>query len=208
MAELRYKCFFVMPFQAELHYFYLYLRNHLESRHALHVERGDHAVLTTALLEKIRGQINDRFYEVGFGHAQKKPIVFLTQDRPEDTPVDIRQFEVIPYELSDEASLIRKLDNAIQNLFRTEFDDLYNGALELLRQFNRDNETQHDSANQAEFQARVMRTRRIRPIPEPDDERDYVEFLLPKIMGEATEVSLMKQITDWIDTKFDDASNG
>jgi len=42
-------CFVVMPFRAELNYFYLYVQKHLTEKHGLRVERGDHHVLTKAL---------------------------------------------------------------------------------------------------------------------------------------------------------------
>lgn len=37
-------CFVVMPFRAELNFFYLFLRGHLNEKHGLRVERGDHKI--------------------------------------------------------------------------------------------------------------------------------------------------------------------
>jgi hypothetical protein len=50
-------CFVVMPFRAELNYFYLYIQRYLSEKHGLRVERGDHRVLTKALMDKVRDQI-------------------------------------------------------------------------------------------------------------------------------------------------------
>jgi hypothetical protein len=51
-------CFVIMPFRAELNYFYLYLQQYLQNKHGLHVERGDHRILTKPILEKVRDQIH------------------------------------------------------------------------------------------------------------------------------------------------------
>jgi hypothetical protein len=39
-----------MPFKKELNFFYLFLQRHLKEKHGLHVERGDHKILTIPLL--------------------------------------------------------------------------------------------------------------------------------------------------------------
>lgn len=51
------KCFVIMPFRADLNYFYLYLRDYLREQHGVDAERGDHEVLTKPLMEKIRENI-------------------------------------------------------------------------------------------------------------------------------------------------------
>lgn len=42
-----------MPFIEELHYFYLYMRDHIGNLHHMDCERGDAQVLTVPILEKI-----------------------------------------------------------------------------------------------------------------------------------------------------------
>ena len=51
----RKRCFVLMPFRPELHYFYLYLARHLRDKHSIDCERADNRVLTVPLLEKILG---------------------------------------------------------------------------------------------------------------------------------------------------------
>ena len=128
-------CFVAMPFRPELNYFYLYLRKHLGDTHGLRVERGDHRVLTKALMEKVRDQIVEAdvllgditganpnvLYEIGLAHAFGKPVVFLTQDDPVDAPVDVRHFEFIHYDLQRHEELLAKLDSAIQSVFIGEY---------------------------------------------------------------------------------------
>ena len=51
-------CFVIMPFSAELHYFYLFLQRHIEEKHGVKCIRGDADVLTVPILDKIRGYID------------------------------------------------------------------------------------------------------------------------------------------------------
>lgn len=53
------KCFVIMPFAPELHYFYLYLRKHVEEKHGVRCERADDQVLSIPILEKIQGSIQN-----------------------------------------------------------------------------------------------------------------------------------------------------
>src|SRR5215475_3516513 len=131
MAEQPRYCFVAMPFRAELNYFYLYVKRHLEESYGLRVERGDANVLTKPLMDKVREQIlradlvigdvtggnPNVFYEIGLAHAVGKPVLFLTQDAPENAPVDIRQFEFIRYDLAQHNEFLAKLDNAITSAF-------------------------------------------------------------------------------------------
>ena len=51
-------CFVIMPFRPELHYFFLFLKRHIEEQHNIDCERGDGQVLTRPILEKIAGYID------------------------------------------------------------------------------------------------------------------------------------------------------
>lgn len=209
-------CFFVMPFRPELNYFYLYVKKYLEEKHGLRVERGDTAILTKSLMDKIREQIlkadiiigditsknPNVFYELGLAHAYGKPIIFLTQEPPEQAPVDIRQFEFIVYDLGRHDEFLSKLDNAIQNVFEETYKELYEQALELLRTFNVDNKSNYNPATMEEFQARVMRGEQTEGIPALDKQDLVANFLMPKILQNATDINVMKQLTEWLTIKY------
>lgn len=205
-------CFVVMPFRPELNYFFLYVSRYLREKHGLRVERGDHRILTKALMDKIRDQILESdvilgditsanpnvFYELGLAHAYGKPIIFLTQEPPRDAPVDIRQFEFIEYSLEHHEEFLRKLDNAIQNVFVEKYDVLYQEALQLLKKFNSDSGSGYPSASLEEFQARVMRGEQTQEIPSAETMDLRAEFLLPKVIQETTDVGTMKRMMEWI----------
>jgi hypothetical protein len=204
-------CFVVMPFRPEFNYFYLYLQRHLYDKHGLRVERGDHQILTKPLMDKIREKVVEAdvllaeitssnpnvFYEVGLAHAFGKPVIFLTQDDPSKAPVDIRQFEFIEYELSKHEDFLVKLDNAIQNVFVGKYRDLYSIAADLLKKFNAEAGSSYPAASREEFQARVMRSEQSQGIPPVDAKGILAEFLLPKILKEATDVMIMKKVMEW-----------
>jgi hypothetical protein len=205
-------CFVVMPFRPELNYFYLYVQRHLTEKHGLRVERGDHHVLTKALMDKIREQIVEAdvllgditsgnpnvFYEIGLAHAFAKPVIFLTQDPPASAPVDVRQFEFIHYDLQRHEEFLGKLDNAIQNVFVGKYRALYDTASDLLRGFNSAMNTSYLAAALEDFQARVMRGEQTQDVPPADEKERFAEFLLPKILREATDVIVMKKVMEWV----------
>src|SRR5215212_8595936 len=124
------QCFVIMPFTPELHYFYLYLRHHLQTKHNLVCERADSDVLTVPLLDKIKDYISradiiiadcsgrnpNVFYELGIAHTLNKDVILITHDPVSEAPSDIRHYEFIHYELSNEVTFLQKLDNALENI--------------------------------------------------------------------------------------------
>jgi hypothetical protein len=205
-------CFVVMPFRPELNYFYLFVQKYLSEKHGLSVERGDHRILTKALMDKVRDQIikadvligdvtlgnPNVFYEIGLAHAFGKPVIFLTQDSPANAPVDVRQFEFIQYDLQRHEEFLAKLDNAIQNVFIVRYEALYELAQNLLQRFNRGTSSSYVAASLKDFQERVMRGEQSQEIPSADDEDRLAEFLLPKVLKEATDVVIMRKVMDWV----------
>lgn len=205
-------CFIVMPFRGELNYFFLYIQKYLHERHGLDVRRGDTDILTKALMEKIESEIQaadliigdithpnpNVFYELGLARANRKPIIFLTQDDPEKAPVALRPFEFIKYDLAKHQDLLTKLDNAIANAFGQGYQKLYGTAMSLLQSFNNDTVSTYGPATFEEFQARVMRGERAEGIPEGVALR---EFLLPKIVAEATDMTVIRKLEKWLSEK-------
>ena len=203
-----------MPFRPELNYFFLYLKKYLEEKYRIRVERGDSNVLTKELMRKISDQISSAsflladitgnnanvFFELGIAHATNKPIIFLTQDAPKDAPVDIRQFEFIHYELGRHEDFFAKLDNAVRNVLGSSLDvtHLYESARDLLKQFNLDSGFVHDQASRDEFHARLVRAAETQGIPQLEDSARLAGFLLPRILEDATDLTVMQRVTGWL----------
>src|SRR5437588_1324515 len=139
MSDVRPKCFVIMPFKPELHYFYLYLKQHIEQTHHIECERGDAQVLTVPLLEKINDYISradviiadcskrnpNVFYELGIAHAHGKEVILITGDLISEAPSDIRHFEFIRYDLDRHVEFLDRLDNALRNVFRDRYEGLF-----------------------------------------------------------------------------------
>lgn len=205
-------CFVAMPFRPELNFFYLYVQKHLKEKHGLRVERGDKNVLTKALMDKVRDQIVEAdlllgdvtdgnpnvLYEIGLAHAFGKPVIFLTQQDPAAAPVDVRQFDFIHYDLQRHEEFLGKLDNAVHNVFVGKYRTLYDVATELLKQFNLGTGSTYTAASLEDFQARVMRVEQSQHIPPVSESEQFAEFLLPKILGEATDVTIMRKVMEWV----------
>src|ERR1700733_8585497 len=104
MSKIRPFCFVIMPFRPELHYFYLFIKRHIEDRHNIDCERGDAQILTKPILDKVSeyikradviigdcpGRNPNVFYELGIAHAADKNVILLTQDDVKEAPSDVR----------------------------------------------------------------------------------------------------------------------
>jgi len=204
-------CFVVMPFRPELNFLFLFLQRYLGEQHGLRVRRGDTSILTLSLMEKIEAEIQSAdliigditysspnvFYELGIARAFGKPIIFMTQDRPEEAPVDLRQFEFISYDLANDQDLLAKLDNAIRNALGEGYTELFEEAVTLLKKFNSDLGSSYLPVSFEEFQARVIRGENLEGIPDPRDPT-YQEFLLPKIIADSTDIAVIRKLNRWL----------
>ena len=209
-------CFVVMPFRPELNYFYLYLQQYLQSKHGLHVERGDHRILTKSLLEKIKDQILQAdvliadithrnpnvFYELGLAHAAETPVILITQDRVEDAPADIRHLEFIVYDLARHDEFLAKLNNAVHNVFVENYKSLYARATRLLKSLNAQRRVTLAKTSVEEFQARVVQGERTQGLPEKNDKGGWAGFLLPRIVDNPWDAKIMHEIDAWLTAKF------
>jgi hypothetical protein len=209
-------CFVVMPFRPELNYFYLYIQHYLGDRHALRVERGDHRILTTPLLEKVRGDIQradviigditgrnpNVFYELGIADVSGKPVILITQDASEDVPTDVKHLEFIRYDLGKHFEFLPRLDNAIHNVFVSRYSALFAEAQLLLQRCNQAMGAAFEAASEEEFQGRVASVERIQGIPDPEDLIVRAEFLLPRVVRNTADVSVMKVLTQWLQLSF------
>lgn len=205
-------CFVIMPFRPELNYFFLFIKDYLERKYKIQVQRGDNDILTKPLMEKIRNQIIQSdfiiaditgknpnvFYELGIAHANGKKVLFLTQEDPKDAPVDIRQFEFILYNLSQHTEFLSKLDNAMQNIFVGKYQELYKESLRLLDSFNKENNSKYKPANIDEFRARLIRTERSDSITSNRQSNQRTKFLLPKIVQDSIDIDVMESIVKWL----------
>ena len=204
-------CFFIMPFRADLNFLYLYLQKYLDEKHRIHVERGDHHILTQPLTEKILRQITqcdfvvadvtggnpNVFYELGVAHTLKKPVIFLTQDEPKDAPVDIRPYEFIVYDLGSHTKLLGDIDNAISALFRERHRDLYQKAQTVLAEFNREIGQRYIAVSEEEFLSRLLRSGGAEAVELVTEETQLKRTLLAKIVKDTSEVTVMEKITSW-----------
>jgi nucleoside 2-deoxyribosyltransferase len=160
-------CFFVMPFSAEMHYFYLYVRKYVEGKHNLICERADDRVTTLPLSEKVRGQVQradviiadctgrnpNVMYELGLAHAYERKVVLLTRDAIDSIPSDLRQFEFVKYDQGDHLNFLQKLDGALDNIFKLRYEEQFSTAQKYFKQLTATCPTAREAAKE-EFAAR------------------------------------------------------
>jgi len=209
-------CFVIMPFLEELHFFYLYMRDHIERVHHLDCERGDAQILTVPLLEKINSYIRKAdviiadctgrnpnvFYELGIAHAHEKNVILITKDSVSEAPTDIRHFEFIQYHLQQDKEFLERLDNALRNVFVNRYEPLYGAAQDIFRRFRAETNANVRMASKQLFVARIAASEQTRELPDAEDPRELAYLVLPKIVEDSTDISTMDMMTGWLSRHF------
>lgn len=210
-------CFVIMPFRPDLHYFYLFLKQHVEQHHQIKCERGDAQVLTKPIIEKINDDIRladvivadcsgsnpNVFYELGLAHAHDKDVILITHDEIKEAPADIRHYEFIQYQFDKHIEFLERLDNALRNVFAEQYESLYERAKVVFAEFSKATKAQVAQASKEKFLQRVFAVPNWQ-LPSVDDALSVAEFVLPRIIAEGHDAAVMKQITDWLSTQKKD----
>ena len=214
MSETQRTCFVIMPFSPELHYFYLFLKQHLEKEHGLKCQRGDDQVLTQPIIEKTKESIlkadlliadcsgcnPNVFYELGLAHAYNKKVILITHDPIEEVPADIRHYDFIRYNFSQHGEFLEKLDNAIRIVFAPRYESLYETAKSVFTEFCQATQAQAMQASEEEFVKRVVADEG--KFPASDKAIEKARFVLPKIVANSQDIDVMDQITDWLKARL------
>ena len=212
MSEAERVCFIIMPFDPELHYFYLCLKQHIKHYHGIRCERADAQVLTKPILDKINdfirkadviiadcsGRNPNVFYELGIAHAHEKKVILITKDAIHEAPSDIRHYEFIHYELDKHTEFLKKLDNALHNVFFESYESLYERAMDIFNEFVNATHAQVHIASKETFMSCVMRAECTENLPSMDDDAGVEKFVLPKIIADSRDAAIMSQITKWL----------
>jgi nucleoside 2-deoxyribosyltransferase len=215
MTQPEKTCFVIMPFSAELHYFYLYLEQYLLTHHGIKCERADSSVGTAPFLDKIlryiqhadfviadcSGNNPNVLYELGVAHASGKQVVLLTKGTVADIPSDIRHYEFIVYDLAKHTEFLEKLDKALNNLFVERYDELYRRAQVIFTEFRQATNLRVTMSSKDVFVAQTKAAERTQTLPSVDEEVAIAEFTLPRIVAESQEVAVMGEIVAWISRK-------
>ena len=201
-----------MPFKPELHYFYLYIKKHIEERHGIECYRGDNDVLTIPILDKIKKDLEranviiadcternpNVFYELGIAHTLNKKVILITMDDVAEAPTDIRHYEFIKYRLDKHEEFIGRLDNALRNVFIEDYENLYEKAIFILDQFKAEKALRIKPLDKSIFISRIMQIEVSHTIPSLDDEYRLKQFLLPKIIDISEDFKIMEIATKWL----------
>jgi hypothetical protein len=201
-----------MPFVPELHYFYLFLQEHLKEEHNIDCERADNRILTIPLLEKIKEQILNAgviiaditgrnanvFYELGLAHAYGKKVILITSDPIKEVPSDIRHYDFIHYDLQNHVEFFSKLNNALYHIFIEDYKDAYNKAITFLKAFNKETKMNCKPVSDQIFRIRFIKAERTQDIPHKTDTKRLRASLLPLIIENSTQVDVMECIITWL----------
>jgi hypothetical protein len=212
MPESQRRCFVIMPFRPELHYFYLFLKQHIEQKHSILCERGDTKVMTVPILDKINEYIRNAdvliadcsgrnanvFYELGIAHAHGKKVILISQDPVHEAPTDVRHYEFISYELGDHLTFLERLDSALRNVFFERYESFHNRAMQVLSEFRKAIGISIQAATKEVFLERVIAAEREGKIPLSEEATPVDRFLLPKIIADPSDYDVMTKEANWL----------
>jgi hypothetical protein len=142
-------CFVAMPFTAQHHFVYLFLKNHIEATYLFSCERADDRILEMAIWEKMRDMIVSAevvvadvtggnanvLYELGLAHASKRRTVLITSDPIERVPTDIRLFDIVQYQFGQHSHFLGRFDIAMRTALGITYDLEFEEAVVYFREF-------------------------------------------------------------------------
>jgi hypothetical protein len=210
-------CFVIMPFKPELHYMYLFMKQHIEATFSgTSCERGDAKILTVTVLDKIAvyikqadvviadctGRNPNVFYELGMAHALGKPVLLITADKVTDMPTDIRSFEFIPYQLDDEKGFVGKLDLALGPILNNQFEEVYTQVSGFFDKFRNETHRAIAQATKEEFTSAASAKTRTSGMPKLDDKKAVATLFLPLMVQGPTDLDVMLEMNKWIQQQF------
>jgi len=193
-----------MPFSAESYYFYRYLQTRIEENHKVVCQKADDEVRTVSMWEKIRDMIRaadviiancsgrnpNVLYELGMAHAFGKKFILLSCDPIESVPTDIRHFEVIRYDHSNEMDFLQRLDTALEYILVERYDEQFHQAARYFEQFAGVC-AEARKATKQEFVARYKGA-------EEAGETIVPVKLLAFIIGNSNDVSVMEKLLSFV----------
>jgi len=212
MSEFKGVCFVIMPFTAELHYFYLYLKQHLETAHRLQCERADDAdtdadIFTETIRTKIQkadliiadctGCNANVMYEVGMAHAYNRKVILITQDDPKTIPSDLKHYTFILYELRKHIAFLDELNHRLEHFFG-DAELLYQQAVALCAEFEQATGIALKKVDAHQF----AQTVRNHQLPAADDKFGFAFVILPIISANSSDPHVHKSIFNWISTTY------
>jgi hypothetical protein len=213
------RCFFIMPFAPGFHYFYRYLKEHIEAHHDLECHRVDDVPhFTQAIIDKIKDEIRaadiiiadisggnpNVFYELGLAHAHEKFTLLVTQDDYHKLPFDVESFRVLSYQNPDH--FLAEIDQILIARFSPlYYQALYAQAVDLYQQMQVALVLDTTVVPREEFISTLQDLER-RSLwsyaAVQDDDIRLADFLLSLIIEEYRVSAIRERITQWLVERY------
>lgn len=211
------RCFIIMPFRKELHYFYLYLKDYLNKTYGLTCQRADDAVSFGSFSDKIKRLIKDAdiiiaectggnpnvFYEVGIAHSLEKYVILMMQVgkdfTPQEIPSDVRHYDFLLYELDNHTEFLNKLDERLNNYYFERYKSLYKRAEKLIADFSLATKLSISIVSENVFVASLKEAERDGPLLSPYSPDGELAFsLLTLAIVDGDKPTITGRLADWI----------
>ena len=213
-----------MPFAASSHFFYRYLKEHIEQHHDLECHRVDDVPhFTQAIIEQIKDEIRaadviiadisggnpNVFYELGLAHAQEKFTLLVTHDEYSKLPFDIESFRVLSYQNPD--SFIAEIDQILIARFSPlYYTALYAQATDLYEQMQTALNLDTTVVSRDDFIVTLQDLERRHLWSYASVQNDDIrlaDFLLSLIIEEYRVSAIRERVTQWLLERYGGGDN-
>ena len=209
------RCFFIMPFAPGHRYFYLYVKQHIETRHDFECHRVDDVPhFTQAIIDQIQDEIRDAdiiiadvsggnpnvFYELGLAHALDKFVLLVTQDDYDKLPFDIEGLRVLSYRNAE--NFLTELDQILIARFSPQhYGALYAQAQDLFERVRADLRLDITLIPRDRFISTLqdLEHRRLWSYTDVQDNASKLaDFLLSLVIEERHVPEIRQQVDEWL----------
>jgi hypothetical protein len=211
MTDNRPICFFIMPFNSESDFFYEYLKEHIEKNQLIRCERADQSGGQGTFLDKIISHIKKSdviiadcscgnpnvMFELGIAYNENKDIIYITRDRSDNFPSDIKHFDFINYGTNKPKAFLEIVEDALTRVLSGRYESLYSKAIELQKQFNGSTGLNTIANTKEKFIELIESAKEIQRIPNFDETNALNQFLLPRIIRDSEDMVIMNHIVKW-----------
>lgn len=205
------KCFVIMPFRPELHLFYKYMKNHLETKYSIICERADTSITGEPFLDKIKEYISNAgiiisdctegnpnvFYELALAHLQNKKVIHISQDNSNDIPSDNKHRDFIFYKLDKEEQFTSDLDRAVDYFLVEIYEKYYQIAEKIINKFITDSDITLNLKSKDDFIKQIKTIEFSTVLPKPVPNMAFGSFIYPKIVIDEN-ISIREKFNTWL----------
>ena len=207
-------CFYAMPFNAQSHYVYLFVKSIVESQFDVIITRADDAqYLSSEIIAKIQQHVNNCdfaiadlsgnnanvLYEVGLLHAKNSDIIFVSGELPAAAPFDVNSFPIYSYHGMDHEHFQARLVEAVSWQVNGKYYEFRRITESLIKRYNAAHGTDYSMIGEERFSQLIdnaLRSGMYVHAPHPGLE--IIHHLIPDVIEGRQPTELGFAFSEWL----------